>query len=83
MAKHQRLVELRGKKTHEQIAAEIGMERSTYTHIENGTGRPSFRMALRIARFYGLNVEKLFGDLYVVNPHSEDDRSSSQATRSA
>lgn len=58
--KNYRLIELRGDRTQDEVATAVGVDRSTYAHIENGTGFPSLALALRLARYFGVPAESLF-----------------------
>ncbi len=44
----------------EGAAKAIGISRSFYTQIENGTRDPSVKVALRIADFYELTLDDIF-----------------------
>lgn len=48
--------------TQEGLAAALGVTRQTIIAIEKGKYDPSLPLALRIARFFGLPVEKIFLD---------------------
>ena len=43
-----------------QVAAALGVSRQTVISIENGRYLPSLPLAFRIARFFGLPVDKMF-----------------------
>lgn len=47
--------------TQEQFAEEIGCSQATVFDIESGRSKPSLRLALAIAEFFGATVEDLFG----------------------
>lgn len=47
-------------KTHRQIAEEVGLDRSSYTHIERGTRSPSLDVAARIASVFNMSIEEIF-----------------------
>jgi len=44
-----------------EVAAALGVSRQTVISIENGRYLPSLPLAFRIARFFGMPVEKMFG----------------------
>lgn len=46
--------------THEEVAKSVGISRSFYTQIEQGTRRPSISVLLRIANFFNVSVEDIF-----------------------
>jgi len=46
--------------TQEELASEIGVTRKTINTIETGKFIPSTVLALRLARFFGIQVEELF-----------------------
>jgi putative transcriptional regulator len=43
-----------------QVAAALGVSRQTVISIENGRYLPSLPLAFRIARLFGMPVEKMF-----------------------
>jgi putative transcriptional regulator len=45
--------------TQQQAADFIGIHISTYANIEIGRRNPSFKVALKIADFYGINIKKI------------------------
>jgi len=55
------------KLTQKQLAELVGIERSTYAHIESGRP-PSFKVALAIAAALGGRVEDLFSPLVCSAP---------------
>lgn len=46
--------------TQSEVAKKIGIARTTYTNIENGTKDPSFRLALKIKEFFNIKGDKIF-----------------------
>lgn len=46
--------------TQEELATKIGVTRKTINTIENGKFVPSTILAIRLARFFEINVEELF-----------------------
>ncbi len=56
--KHHRL--LADGMTQQQLAERVGVTRQTIISIERGRYRPSVELALRLARVFGVPVEKLF-----------------------
>jgi putative transcriptional regulator len=58
-----RLRELRARREISQagLADALGVSRQTVISIENGHYLPSLPLAFRIARFFGLTVDKTFG----------------------
>jgi len=44
-----------------ELAAVLGMSRQTVISIENGRYLPSLPLAFRIARFFDVTVDKMFG----------------------
>lgn len=46
----------------EDVATAIGIQRTSYTHIERGTKKPSLAVALRLAQFFSVDVSVLFGE---------------------
>ncbi len=54
--------ELREKRgmTQEELARALGVTRQTIIAIEKGKYDPSLKLALKIARFFGVRVEDVF-----------------------
>ena len=54
--------EMRTKKdvTQEQLAEAVGVSRQTIVAIEKGSYIPSLLLAINLARFFDVSVEKLF-----------------------
>lgn len=48
------------KVTQEDLARHIGVTRQTVISIEKGNYTPSVLLALKISRFFGVSVEKIF-----------------------
>jgi len=46
--------------TQEELAKRVGTTRQTICSIENGKSEPSLGLAFRIARFFGLDINKIF-----------------------
>lgn len=58
--KRQWLIELRGERKQEDVAAEAGINRSFYTAIELGIRNPSVQTAMKIARVLGFQWTRFF-----------------------
>lgn len=56
------LAEIRGERTQQAIADQIGISQSGYASIESGARRPSVRMAKRIAATLGFSWTRFFED---------------------
>jgi len=55
-----RLIRSQAHVTQEQLAEAIGVSRQTIISIERGNYTPSVALALRLAKYFKLPVEKLF-----------------------
>lgn len=64
LEKREWLIALRQKKglTQEEVAAQVGMHPSAFTHIENGTRNPSVNKAKLIASVLEFDWTKFFLD---------------------
>jgi len=51
----------RGEMTQQELANGVGVTRQTIIAIEAGKYAPSLTLAFRIARFFGVGVEEVFG----------------------
>ena len=56
----EKLIELRGDKTREQIAVDLGVSYSAITSYELGERIPRDELKVKIANYYGMNVEDIF-----------------------
>lgn len=56
------LVEIRGKRSQQSVADEIGMSQSGYASIETGARMPSVPTAKRIAAVMGFDWTRFFED---------------------
>ncbi|SFW30799.1 putative transcriptional regulator [Selenomonas ruminantium] len=57
-----RIQELRRarKMSQSELAEAVGIRRETLSHLENGKYNPSLRLAMDIAKVFGLQVEDVF-----------------------
>lgn len=57
-----KLKELRKQRdlTQEELARELGVTRQTVIAIENDKYDPSLRLAMKMAQFFSISVEKMF-----------------------
>lgn len=65
------LVEIRGNRTHDQMAALAGLSRSMYTRIENGESL-SVKAAKRLGDAVGVSWIRFFSSEGDENAHSGD-----------
>lgn len=54
------LRELRGDRTQEEIAREIGITKSSWAMYERGERVPRDEIKIQIARFFGVTVQDIF-----------------------
>ena len=57
-----KLRELRGEKTMQQVADDIGISKSAINMYENGERIPRDEIKVKFAKYYGLSVEAIFFD---------------------
>lgn len=57
----ERLKELRGKRTQEEIAMKIGVSRARYSHYENGRSEPDNETLRKIADVFNVSTDYLLG----------------------
>lgn len=55
-----RLIELRGRKTREEVAKACGISTSALAMYEQGERVPRDDIKIQIARYYGQSVESIF-----------------------
>jgi putative transcriptional regulator len=56
----QKLVELRGTKSREQVAVDLGISYSAVVSYELGERVPRDEIKIKIAKYYGVDVGELF-----------------------
>lgn len=69
-----RLKELRTKRGlyQKDIAAMLGIDRTTYVKYETGTSEPNFQMLLKLAEIYDVSTDYLLGREHKKKPTPED-----------
>lgn len=55
-----RLAKMRGDRSQEQVARDIGMSLSAYTKYERGERIPRDEIKIRLANYYGMSVQEIF-----------------------
>lgn len=55
-----RLIELRGSKTQEEVSSSIGISRTALSMYENGERIPRDEIKMRIAQYYNKSVQSIF-----------------------
>ena len=58
----QKLIELRGDKSREEVAKGVGVSISAVAMYENGERTPRDAIKIKIAKFYGKTVQEIFFD---------------------
>ncbi len=58
------------KMTQLQVATTLGISRTFYNQIENGSRNPNLEIALRISRLFNIPVEKIFKNVAMSNVNS-------------
>ncbi|NLJ82312.1 MAG: helix-turn-helix transcriptional regulator [Bacteroidales bacterium] len=56
----QKLVELRGDKSREQVAVDLSISYSSLVSYETGERAPRDEVKIRIANYYGVDVADIF-----------------------
>ncbi|KLA22224.1 helix-turn-helix transcriptional regulator [Bacillus cereus] len=58
-----KIAELRKEKlmSQETLAAKVGLSRTYISEIENNKKQPNVKLAIKIAKILGTNVESIFG----------------------
>lgn len=68
-----KLKELRGKMTQEQIAKKLGLNRQTYRNYENGDRQPDFDTLTKMADYFGVTIDYLLGRDIKKDPVIQDE----------
>lgn len=58
------LIKVRGRRTQTEVATKIGISQKYMSKLELGHRTPSFKIAIKIARYYKKSIEELFPDLF-------------------
>jgi len=58
--KNVRIASLRGKRTQTQVAADLGIPRTTYAMVENGERFPRRDLQAKLSNYFGVTVDYLF-----------------------
>ena len=56
----EKMRELRGAKTKERVASDLGISYSSYVKYERNERRPNDEIKVRIAKYFGKSVEYIF-----------------------
>lgn len=57
-----KLKQLRGKRTQEEVAKALGISRARYSHYENEIREPDHEILLALADFYDVSIDYLIGN---------------------
>lgn len=57
----EKLKQLRGQKTQDQVAKDIGISRARYSHYENERTEPDMELIHKIAAYYKVTTDYLLG----------------------
>lgn len=57
-----KMLRTRAKETQAEVAAVLGVDRTTYTKYESGASEPSLEMLQRLAQHFGVTTAQLIGD---------------------
>lgn len=61
----EKLISLRGTKTQEQVANDIGISQKHLSAIETGFRNPSISIMKKLERYYGVTMVELFPDIFL------------------
>ena len=53
---------LRGAKSQEEVAREVGITKSSYAMYERDERTPRYEVKVRLAKYFGVSVQELFFD---------------------
>lgn len=67
----QRLRELRGKRTIQEIAEKVGISRVALGYYESNQRTPDAKMIYKLAKYYGVSADYLIGMSDVKNPNTD------------
>ncbi|MED1304181.1 hypothetical protein BK704_01250 [[Bacillus thuringiensis] serovar konkukian] len=58
----QRLKELRGSRTQDEVAQKLGIARARYSHFENNRHEPDLQLIQKMANYYEVTTDYLLGN---------------------
>jgi putative transcriptional regulator len=61
----EKLVQLRGEKSQENVAMTLGISQKTLSAIERGFRNPSIELMKKIQQYYGISMLELFPDIFL------------------
>jgi transcriptional regulator with XRE-family HTH domain len=67
---NKRLINLRGKRTQQEIADKLGISRARYSHYETGRSEPDNDMVPKLAAIFGVTTDYLLGNHIPVFPQN-------------
>ncbi|MDN5387405.1 MULTISPECIES: HTH-type transcriptional regulator Xre [Bacillus] len=67
-----RLKSLRGKRTQEEVAKQIGVSRARYSHYENGRSEPDYETLKKLADYYKVTIDYLLTGMEKKKPIEDD-----------
>lgn len=67
-----RLKELRGGRSQAEIATILGLKQPTYASYEIGSREPSMQTLVKIADFYNVSLDTLFGRESIKDSHIKE-----------
>lgn len=60
------LIDARGSKTQQEVALNLGVTQKYVSKLELGQRDPSMKVACKISNYYGIPLEKLFPDIFLL-----------------
>ncbi|WP_443081799.1 helix-turn-helix domain-containing protein [Sutcliffiella sp. NC1] len=69
-----RLKQLRGDKSQEEVAKKIGISRARLSHYETGRSEPDTEIIQKLATYYNVSTDYLLGISYYNNSNGSHDR---------
>ena len=67
-----RLKELRGSKSQEEVSTKLGISRARYSHYETDRVEPDIMLIRKMASYYKVTTDYLFGMTDIPNAESEE-----------
>ena len=65
--KRDKLINLRGSRTQDELANELGISQQHYSAIENGTRTPTPKLMFEFEKYFNVPVQELFPDIFLNN----------------
>ena len=61
-----KLIELRGERTQDEISKDVGISQKTLSAIERGYRNPSVEVMKKLQEYFGVSMVEIFPDIFLI-----------------